>query len=71
MPEGTRSSLDGYVPQTTTFDKWIEGKSDKFKEDYLGKGRYNLYKDGKITFSDLVRQDGRTLTLKELREKYS
>lgn len=71
MPEGTRSSLDGYVPQTTTFDKWIEGKSDEFKEDYLGKGRYNLYKDGKITFSDLVRQDGRTLTIKELLEKYS
>ena len=68
LPEGTRSSLDGYVPQTTTFDKWIEGKSDKFKEDYLGKGRYNLYKDGKITFSDLVRQDGRTLTIKELGE---
>ena len=71
LPEGTRSSLDGYVPQTTTFDKWIEGKSDKFKEDYLGKGRYNLYKDGKITFSDLVRQDGRTLSLRELLEKYS
>ena len=71
LPEGTRSSLDGYVPQTTTFDKWIEGKSEKFKEDYLGKGRYNLYKDGKITFSDLVRQDGRTLTIKELLEKYS
>lgn len=71
LPEGTRSSLDGYVPQTTTFDKWIEGKSEKFKEDYLGKGRYNLYKDGKITFSDLVGQKGRTLTLKELLEKYS
>ena len=71
LPDGTRSSLDGYVPQTTTFDKWIEGKSDKFKEDYLGKGRYNLYKDGKITFSDLVGQKGRTLTLRELLEKYS
>lgn len=71
LPEGTRSSLDGYVPQTTTFDKWIEGKSDEFKEYYLGKGRYNLYKDGKITLSDLVRQDGRTLSIKELQEKYS
>ena len=71
LPVGTRSSLDGYVPQTTTFDKWIEGKSEKFKEDYLGKGRYNLYKEGKITFSDLVGQKGRIISLRELKEKYS
>lgn len=71
LPVGTRSSLDGDIPQTTTFDKWIEGKDDKFKEDYLGKGRYQLYKDGNITFSDLVNQKGRTLTIKELLEKYS
>lgn len=71
LPIGTRSSLDGYVSKDLKFDKWIEGKSEKFKEEYLGKGRYNLYKDGKITFSDLVNQKGRTLTLKELKEKYS
>lgn len=70
LPVGTRSSLDGYVPQTTNFDEWIKTKSPAFVEDYLGKGRYKLYKDGVITFSDLVNQQGRTLTLKELKEKY-
>jgi len=71
IPEGTRASMDGQVSSGTNFDKWFSGKDKAFQEEYLGKGRYKLYKDGKITFSDLVNQQGRTLTIQELKDKYS
>lgn len=66
IPEGTRSSLNGQVPESTTFTKWFDNQDAKSQEMYLGKGRYQLYKDGKINFSDLVNQRGRVLSIKEL-----
>lgn len=71
VPIGTRSSLDGYVSQDMTFDKWLKTKSSEFQKEYLGAGRYDLYSNGKITLSDLINQKGRYLSLKELKEKYS
>lgn len=71
VPIGTRSSIDGYVSRDTTFEKWFEGKSKSFQEEYLGVQRYKLYKDGVINFSDLVNQNGQTLTINQLKEKYS
>ena len=66
IPKGTRSSMDGYVSRDTTFEKWFEGKPKAFQEEYLGKSRYELYKKGAITFSDLVNQNGRVLKVSEL-----
>ena len=71
VSKGTRSTMDGYASKDTTFEQWFEGKSATFQESYLGKSRYKLYKDGVINFSDLVNQNGRTLTVKQLLEKYS
>lgn len=71
VPIGTRSSMDGYVSRDTTFEKWFEGKPKAFQEEYLGVQRYKLYKDGVINFSDLVNQNGKVLTVAQLKEKYS
>ena len=71
IPENMRSSMDGRVPKATSFDEWLKGKDEAFKEKYLGAGRYEMYKSGRITFSDLVSNKGEVLTIKELREKYS
>lgn len=71
VPVGTRSSLDGYVSQDMTFDKWLKTKSSEFQKEYLGAGRYELYNKGKITLSDLINQKGRYLKISELLEKYS
>lgn len=67
----TRSSIDGELARSTSFSDWFDKKPKAFQEEYLGTGRYELYKQGKITLSDLVSQNGRVLTLKELKEKYS
>ena len=71
LPIGTRSSLDGYLPQDTTFEQWLKTKDKAFLDDYLGKGRAELYKSGKITLKDLINQQNRTISLRELKEKYS
>jgi len=66
LTTGTRASMDGQVPQSNTFEEWMDGKPESFQRDYLGKGRYELYKAGKVSFGDLVTMNGRQLTLKEL-----
>ena len=71
LPIGTRSSLDGYLPQNTTFEQWLKTKDKVFLDDYLGKGRAELYKSGKITLKDLINQQGKTLSIAKLKEKYS
>jgi SPP1 gp7 family putative phage head morphogenesis protein len=66
ISEGTRASMNGSVPESTTFDKWFESQSKTNQEKYLGVGRYQLYKDGKITLSQLVNQQGMIIPIKDL-----
>ena len=70
IPDGTRSSLDGYVSGKINFDKWIKTKDKTFIKDYLGTSRYELYKNNKLSLSDFVTNKGRILTVKELKAKY-
>lgn len=64
----TRASLDGQIPVETKFDAFLGKKSESWQDKYLGKGRAKMYRDGKITLSDLVDGNGRELTLAQLRE---
>lgn len=71
LPEfdpSTRSSMDGQVPDKLDFKEWFDSKGAAFQAKWLGKGRYDLWKKGKITFRDLVDQNGRELTLAQLKE---
>lgn len=61
-----RSSMDGEVPRDITFDEWLGTKDDAFLEKTLGKGVAKLWKDGKITVSDLTDKHLRPLSLVEL-----
>lgn len=67
----TRASMDGEIARTITFTDWFDKKSQSFQEQYLGKGRFELFKQGKINLSNLVNQQGKTLTLEQLKQKYS
>ena len=68
IPVGTRSSMNGYVPADLTATDWFEKQGKAFQKEYLGEQRYQLFKDGKITLSDLVSQKGRVLTIAELKK---
>lgn len=68
FPKGTRSSMDGEVAADLTFDAFLKGKSKSFQDDLLGRGRAELWRDGKITLQQLVGGDGNPLTLEQLRK---
>ncbi len=62
-----RRALDGSIPRISNFDKWFKGQPAAYKKDYLGPGRYQLWKSGKITdVKQFVNQEYRTLRLDEL-----
>ncbi len=71
--EGTRPSVvDGKAvqqPSSTTFKSFLDRQTVEFQNETLGPGRANLWRDGKITLSDLTDGRGKELTIKELREK--
>ena len=66
MPKSTRSSMDGQVPEDTTFKTFLEGKSKEFQNEVLGKGKAELWRQGKISLVQLVDQTGNPLPLKDL-----
>lgn len=69
LPPGARASMDGEVAADTKFEDWLGGKSRAFQDDSLGPGRAQLWRDGKITFRELVDGNGRELTLEQLRAR--
>ena len=70
IPEATRSSLTGQVPQSLDFKDWFNKQTDDFKYDYLGKERFDLYKKNKLNFVDFFNNKGNYLTVKQLKAKY-
>ncbi len=74
-PEGTRASMDGQVPSSVTYEKWLRQQDANPKtrgrvEEALGSGRAKIWRErgGKgFTVSDLVDQRNRPLTLKQIR----
>ena len=70
LTPSTRSSMDGQVAADMTFEQFLESKPPEFADEMLGKGRAELWRSGKITFSQLLNQQGNPLTLKQLRSRY-
>lgn len=71
IPAGTRSSAYGQISSKIKFEAWMNSQGADFADEMLGNGRYELYKKGNLTLSQLI--DPRTLkplTLDELRNKY-
>jgi SPP1 gp7 family putative phage head morphogenesis protein len=66
MPKSTRSSMDGQVPEDTTFKDFLERKGVEFQNEVLGKGKAELWRQGKITLVQLVDQTGNAKPLKDL-----
>jgi len=62
----TKASMDGQIPKDMTFDEWLKTKPKSFVESTLGKGRAELFLDGKINLSQLTDLRGHPLTIKEL-----
>lgn len=69
LPPGSRASMNGQIAADINFESWLEKRTKAQQNDMLGSGRADLWRDGKITFRDLLDANGRPLTLAELRER--
>jgi hypothetical protein len=67
-PEGTRSALDGYVPQSTTYADWFDKAGADVQKDVLGPSRYEMYKSGDMKVTQFMK-DGSWLSLEQLKQR--
>lgn len=65
----TRASIDGQVAGTLNYESWLKTKPEAFQRRVLGPARYDLWKRGKLSLTQLVDQTGRSLTVRELRAR--
>lgn len=70
IPQGTRASMDGQVPQETTYQQWLSRQPEALQLEVLGKSRFKLWKSGKLSLEDMTDQRNNPLTLDELRARY-
>jgi hypothetical protein len=66
IPAGTRASMDGQIPADISFKDWLAKKPVAFQDKLLGKKRAQLWRDGKITLTQLVDFRGNPLTIEQL-----
>jgi hypothetical protein len=66
VPLADRASMDGLVPGDITFDQFLRNKGKTFQNDLLGPGRAKLWREGRITLTQLVDFRGNPLTLDQL-----
>lgn len=70
LPPSTRASSFGQIDSRTTFDEYLQRRTIAQQNEQLGVGRAELWRQGKITTSQLIDGKGRELTLAQLKEKY-
>lgn len=66
----TRASKLGQIDSKISFDKFLNMLSKSEQDEQLGIGRAQLWRDGKITLTQLLDATGRELTLGELKKLY-
>jgi len=70
VKRGEKFPIDGKPAPMPSFQKTFDAMGEQERRRILGPGRLKLYDEGKITLKDLLDQQGRALTLKELTQRY-
>lgn len=65
----TRASMDGQVPEDTTYGQWLKRQSAARQDQVLGPERGKLFRAGGLTLEQFYNDKGRLLTLDELRKR--
>lgn len=68
IPKGTRQSMDGQVSAEQTYEDWLKSKTVAEQKEVLGVGKQKLWKEGKLSFRDMINAEGRPLSLAEIQE---
>ena len=69
LTEPQRTSIDGEVPATTTYEQFLKNKPKSFQVKALGAERQKLFEEGKLPFSKLIDQSHRPLTIDQLESR--
>ena len=67
-PPGTRSSLNGQVPEDITYPQWLRKQSKAGQDEALGKGRAEIFRRGKLSDKQIFKPRDKPLTLKEMKK---
>lgn len=69
IPKDERKGVIGQVNSNTSFNDWFDkDATESFKQEWLGKTKYELYKKGGYSLDKFVDPLGREYTIAELRE---
>ena len=70
LDTGSRSSLDGRVPDDLTYFDWLTQTSKKNQIEALGETRYKLWKEGGLKVDKFQNDEGMLYTLEQLKAKH-
>nr|BDD45298.1 hypothetical protein 20 [bacterium] len=65
--EGTRASMNGQVPESTTYQTWLKNQDRQTVEEVLGKTKAKLFLDGNLPLDRFIDYTGAEYTLSELK----
>lgn len=66
--EGTRATATGQKPAGIDFDTWLKSAPPHYADQLLGRGRAQLFREGKVTLAELLKTDGGRVRLTPLAE---
>ncbi|WP_148716481.1 hypothetical protein [Chitinolyticbacter meiyuanensis] len=69
IDEGTRASMDGYVPADMPYSDWFSKQSAARQDEIVGPTRGQLFRKGELNFDRFYNDKGKYLTLDELRKR--
>lgn len=70
LEPGTRASLQGEVPETTTFDDWFQTLTEDKQRAYLGQTKFDIWQEKGLTMAQMANQFGNPLTITQLAAEY-
>ena len=68
IPKDQRTGKIGQIDANTKFSDWFKNQDDEFQHNWLGKSRFELYKNAGFPIDKFVDPIGRKYTLDELRK---
>lgn len=68
IPKDERDAKIGQVNANTDYQHWFNDSTEDFKRTWLGKTRYDLYKDGGYSIDRFVDPTNKEYTIAQLRE---
>lgn len=68
LPESTRASMDGQVPESLTYGAWLKTQPKDVQDEALGVKRADLFRSG-LNVDAFTNDAGKTWTIDQLRQR--